>query len=343
MAMQHSRATLLAWLQTALQIELATIPAYLVALLSLQLPENRAVAERIRSVLIEEMLHLALIGNVLNAVGGEPRLDRRAIPRYPLQLTFKGKAFADRSFPVPLACFSLATLETFLKIEQPQHPIPTEAMFVTNVTVPGLTIGEFYTRIVSLLERLDGEGGLFTGESHKQIGRDFYWSGGGSISPVHDLRSAQEAMRLVISQGEAAWPRASDSAHFGTPLQMGHYYRFNEIKFKRAYQPSDDPAAVPTGAEFDVDYGKVYRFKTNPRKSDYPSRSRLAQLNVEFNHRYTLMLLQLQQAFSGEPKVLYTAIADAMHALSPIAHEMMKLPIGGSRNEETGCPTFDWV
>ena len=69
MAAENDKQTLLAWLQTALELELATIPPYLVALLSIQLPGNRASAEIIRSVMMEEMLHLVLVANVLNAVG----------------------------------------------------------------------------------------------------------------------------------------------------------------------------------------------------------------------------------------------------------------------------------
>ena len=56
-ASPRNRATLLQWLQMALEIELATIPPYLVALLSIKLPKNREPAELIRGVMVEEMLH----------------------------------------------------------------------------------------------------------------------------------------------------------------------------------------------------------------------------------------------------------------------------------------------
>ena len=65
-----NKAKLLGWLQKAIELELATIPPYLVALLSIELQGNREPAELIRSVMIEEMLHLVLVSNVLNAVGG---------------------------------------------------------------------------------------------------------------------------------------------------------------------------------------------------------------------------------------------------------------------------------
>ena len=65
-------------LQWAIELEHATIPAYLCALYSIKSGSNLEAVELISSVVIEEMLHLTLAANLLNAVGGEPRLD---IPR----------------------------------------------------------------------------------------------------------------------------------------------------------------------------------------------------------------------------------------------------------------------
>ena len=62
-------------LQHALMLEHATIPAYLCALYSIEDGTNVEAAEIIRSVVMEEMLHMVLVANVLNAVGGEPSVD----------------------------------------------------------------------------------------------------------------------------------------------------------------------------------------------------------------------------------------------------------------------------
>jgi hypothetical protein len=122
---------------------------------------------------------------------------------------------------------------------------------------------------------------------------------------------------------------------------MSHYYRFKEIAVGRHYQPGDDPTRDPTGSPLEVDYAKVYPIKTNPTARDYAPGTRLAALNQAFNRRYTAMVIQLQEALTGTPKTLYTAIMDSMHELTPLAHEMMKLPIGPG-DPTTGCPTFDW-
>src|ERR1700743_2719560 len=62
-------------LQTAIKIELATIPPYLCALWSIQDGNNSVVPGIIRSVVMEEMLHLSMAANLLNAVGGKPVID----------------------------------------------------------------------------------------------------------------------------------------------------------------------------------------------------------------------------------------------------------------------------
>jgi hypothetical protein len=341
------RARLLAWLQTAIELELATIPPYLLALLSIKLPSNREPAELIRSVMIEEMLHLALVSNVLNAVSGHPRLDQQTIPSYPLKMTFEGKVFKDRNFWIDLAPFSEPVIKTFMKIEQPQDPPRIEGFFLAlkKIDVPALTIGGFYAQIVLLLEQMEQKtpGKVFIGKPEFQIHKDYYWAGGGEIVAVNDLASAKMALDLVIQQGEGAWSSGPGQAAqgFGDNFDIGHYYRFSEIFYGHRYQKSDDPKGPPTGATIDVDYAQAYPFKKNPKRSDYPPGSALRKLNDDFNQRYSDMLRQLQEALNGSPKTLYTAVMDSMHHLSPVAHEMMKTPIIPGR-KTTGCPTFEW-
>ena len=341
------RARLLAWLQTAIELELATIPPYLLALLSIKLPSNREPAELIRSVMIEEMLHLALVSNVLNAVGGHPRLDKQTIPSYPLKMTFEGKVFKDRNFWIDLAPFSEPVIKTFMKIEQPQEPPRIEGFFlaIKKIDVPALTIGGFYAQIVSLLEQMEKKtpGKVFIGKPEFQIHKDYYWAGGGEIVAVDDLASAKMALDLVIQQGEGAWSSGPGQAAqgFGDNFEIGHYYRFSEIFYGHRYQKSDDPKGPPTGATIDVDYALAYPFKKNPKRSDYPPGSALRKPNDDFNQRYSDMLRQLQEALNGSPKTLYTAVMDSMHHLTPVAHQMMKTPITPGR-KTTGCPTFEW-
>ena len=66
-------------------------------------------------MLAEEMLHLALAANLLNAVGGEPKLDSpELLPPFPHPLPH-----GDRSIEIDLVPFGPKALDLFLRIEQP--------------------------------------------------------------------------------------------------------------------------------------------------------------------------------------------------------------------------------
>ncbi len=70
-----------------MQLEHATIPPYLTALYSIHPGTNSDAFHGPRVVAVEEMLHLTLAANLLNAVGGAPDLTRAglrpALPRVP--------------------------------------------------------------------------------------------------------------------------------------------------------------------------------------------------------------------------------------------------------------------
>ena len=69
----------------------------------------------IRVVAVEEMLHLTLAANVLNAAGGTPDLTGPGfVPSYPAYLPD-----GEDDFQVDLQRFSPDAVETFLKIERP--------------------------------------------------------------------------------------------------------------------------------------------------------------------------------------------------------------------------------
>ena len=107
-------------LQEAIELEHSTIPPYLYALYSLIPGKNDAVAEIIQSIVVEEMLHLTLAANILNALGGSPVLDTPDfIPDYPGPLP----GSVEGGLVVPLAPCSLYLVSgVFMKIEQPERP-----------------------------------------------------------------------------------------------------------------------------------------------------------------------------------------------------------------------------
>lgn len=72
-------------LQTALQLEHSTIPPYLTALASIKFSYNLEIQNILETIVVQEMMHMALAANILNAVGGShPCIQRnffQVIPR----------------------------------------------------------------------------------------------------------------------------------------------------------------------------------------------------------------------------------------------------------------------
>src|SRR4051794_37030257 len=98
-------------LQNAVKLEHATIPLYLYGLYSLAHGKNGEIAEILESVVVEEMLHMTLASNVLNALGGSPQIDQPGfIPTYPGPLP----GGVEGGLTVALAPFSMTQLETYL-------------------------------------------------------------------------------------------------------------------------------------------------------------------------------------------------------------------------------------
>ncbi len=160
-------------LQWAIELEHFTIPPFLCALYSLDAGRNPEATELVSGVLVEEMLHMTLAANLLNAVGGRPQLDNpKMLPGYPRPLPH-----GDRSFEISLFRFGYEAIETFLKIER---PLPTGAPPEGDNYE---TIGQFYeaiTRGLRVLSATLGEANLFCGDpgppGHRPALLQWWWA-----------------------------------------------------------------------------------------------------------------------------------------------------------------------
>src|SRR5215831_17355327 len=103
------------YLYAAMQLEHATLPPYLTALYSIHPGSNPDARHVIRTVVVEEMLHLTLAANIMNAVGGTPDLTGADfVPKYPACLPD-----GETDFQVSRQAFSRECVKTFLDIERP--------------------------------------------------------------------------------------------------------------------------------------------------------------------------------------------------------------------------------
>jgi CDGSH-type Zn-finger protein len=325
-------------LQWAIQLEHSTLPPYLCALYSIKPGTNAAAVDVMTSVFIEEMLHMTLAANLLNAVGGAPVLDRPDfIPRYPAYLPHSNEAFL-----VSLAPFSPEAIETFMKIERPEDAdaAPEADRYET--------IGQFYQAIEagfkSLCETL-GEAAVFCGDRSRQVTPDtFEYRGSGRIIPVYDLASALAAIDEIEEQGEGlkhaeVWDGDRDMFH-PEREEVAHYFRFAEIRQGRSFRRGDTPASGPSGDPLAVDWTAVYPMRPNPRSQDFHGGTPVVAKMAEFNQLYSDLLRDLHRAFNGEAGRLFRTIP-AMLQLKTVAQQLMQMPSGD--HQTTAGPSFEYM
>jgi len=336
------------YLYAALQLEHATIPPYLTALYSLHPETNSAARQILRVVAVEEMLHLSLAANVLNAVGGEPDLTRPDfVPRYPTYLPD-----GEKDFQVDLQPFTPDAVGTFLKIERPAKAASEESrllrrdrssrqLLAASPDEPELqyySIGEFYAEIERGLVYLDAayaaEGReLFVGDPDRQVTPEYFYSGGGEAIPVTDLKSALAALRLIAEQGEGLGGGIYDAEG-----ELAHFYRFQQLDLGHYYQ-KDDAAGRPTGPTVEIDWHAVYPTLPNPHLADYPDGSPLRAAAAEFNQTYAGFLAFLTGAYNGRPDLLLEAVW-RMFRIRDDMNRLIRNPLPG-RPGVNAAPTFE--
>jgi hypothetical protein len=336
------------YLYVAMQLEHATIPPYLTALYSLHPGSNSDALHILRAVAVEEMLHLSLVANVTNAVGGTPDLTQPDfVPSYPAFLPD-----GETDFQVDLQPFSADAVAAFLRIERPAQAPDEDSRLVRRgrprqrvlaaspeePTMQFYSIGEFYKEIARglryLHQRCGEDGGqLFVGDAGRQVTSEYFYSGGGEMIPVTDLDSALAALRLIGEQGEG-----HGGGIYDAEKELAHYYRFQQLQIGRYYQAGDQPDHA-TGPPLDTDWDAVYPVMRNARLEDYPEGSELHAAALQFNESYADFLGFLTLAYTGHPEFLL----EAVWRMFRIRDDMTRLihnPVP-QRVGVYGAPTFE--
>jgi Ferritin-like len=334
-------------LQAAVELELLVIPPYLCALYSLHPGTNEEAALIIRSVVVEEMLHMILAANVLNAVGGKPEIAGGDwVPSYPTKIPYH-----QGPLEVGLRPFGYPALETFLAIEKPSYPLSDPPRASAAARRPRLmtlgpdgegyrTIGAFYDAVEaglrSLVER-KGPEAVFTGKAGRQVGPEHYYASGGHAIPVGDLDTACEAIKEVVEQGEGE--PTGPAPEFDADRDLAHFYRFDELRLGRRYLRDDRPGH-PTGAPIVLDLEAVYPMKPNLHMSDIraPELRRIAEA---CNVIWSTLLRRLETALTGSPEELQNAVG-TMFELKYAACELLRIPLADDSGFNAG-PTFEVV
>jgi hypothetical protein len=315
-------------LQNAIRLEHSTIPPYLTALATLSgnTPSVKYARQVIRDVVVEEMLHMTLACNVLNAIGGHPVIaDSNFVPSYPHELPM---GIAD-DLVVHLKRYSKDLVEnTFMKIEQPEIPldIPTKPTAHALVAAAHITIGQFYAGVRALLA---AHPEIFTGDPALQV-TGFFFEPGEDIS-VTDLPSALLAIETIVEQGEGTPKSPTD-----LQKEIAHYYRFQQ--FSKDMQIVDDPAS-PLKVSFDPakpltidDTADVIQMVDDPPLVTYDKADwRAEQLSTEADAAYTRILTALHQGFNGKPNKVNDAVG-GMFEFKNIVGELLQQQLTAGPN-----------
>ena len=136
-------------LLTAMRLEFSTLPPYLCAEWSIGDTDPDDVASMIHGIVLQEMFHFALAGNMLSSVKGTTKI---AVPQFlPTYPTNSLPGDIHQAKPVDLRPLSKDQLAVFMQIEAPEFP-PVE-IEAARAAGPA-TIGEFYTTLSTAFQTL---------------------------------------------------------------------------------------------------------------------------------------------------------------------------------------------
>lgn len=308
-------------LQFAVELEFATIPPYLCALWSIKDRRSPA-ALLIAGVVVEEMLHMALAANILNAIGGRPALTSSgAVPTYPGPLPGNVQA----GLVVGLRRCDAAQLEIFKRIETPEKPVDVQP---AGRRAAPATIGQFYDGIGLAIEDLGPP--IFTGDPGRQVRG---WSMGGALRGIESPADARWAISLIKEQGEGV------SAHDPNDREgeLAHYYQFWEIIEGREIVLDGDGWAF-SGRP--IPMPETFPVADDPKVDDQRRGSGAWLRTLEFNATYRNLMQALEQTFDGSPATFPSALG-LMYSLEVQARDLYLHPSGRGDATVAG-PTFEY-
>lgn len=300
-------------LQDAVELELFTIPLYLTAMYSIVDTKNNPAYPLIRSVVNQEMLHLQLACNTLNALGlAYPFLTEgtnsqgqavTAAPKYPEPIPF-----ITPSTIAHLAPFSIIQNQLFMTIETPtwQDPNPQ-----TTDPLPAYdTIGEFYDAIEAGIAQLSQQSPPaidFGAGADRQVSGIFK-----DDLAVTSQQTADQALDLIISQGEGTSATDPDDSEG----DLAHYFKFSEIAQHPRWVTN-----LPGQPQV------IRKLLIDPATLTYNQQQEA--LLAFFDGAYSYLLLQLQAGFQGNPGEVGNAVGLMFSVIDPLISYIVEQPYDG--------------
>jgi hypothetical protein len=324
-------------LYQAAQVELSTIPLYLYAAYSIQTAGDYqwdagiSAFRTIRSVVIEEMLHLCLVRNLMVATGA-PHFrfyDEDFVTKYPSPMLHREPKLMLHLEP----CTTELMERVFMPLELPEKTSAPPQPDHYN------TLGQFYAAITAGLETLSGPD-LWKNPRGDLQYTTSYWNqdGGGKPICVLDLPSALQAIQTIVEQGEGADPDDPMVPLRPAGPQTGYDEYSHYAKFQRIAEGIDP-------------IRDVWPVPTDPKAADFdPPVRQLAEL---FNAAYCYVLCMIDALYetsartvvAGQRSPRYglerTFVAAMGGTLFPIADLLVRQP-AKKRSRKHAAPTFEF-
>ncbi|HEV3068463.1 MAG TPA: ferritin-like domain-containing protein, partial [Streptosporangiaceae bacterium] len=349
---EHREALIYALCQAA-ELEHGIMCQYLFAAFSLKQSASEGLTgaelaatarwrRQISQVAAQEMLHLALVHNLLSAIGAAPHLARPNLPQpashYPAGVRLALIPFGEQA------------LQHFMFLERPEGMdlADAEGLAAVGQAVPLLserdivpqiqdfaTVGHLYRSIEAGLAHLaakNGEDWLFVGPPRAQATTTHF--GWPELICVTSLASAQRAVEEILEQGEGPRGHWKD-AHFGQFVNI-----LDEYRQLRAANPDFDPVRPVMAANV----------RPHERDADHPviSDPLTARVTDLFNVCYEILLQIFERFFAhteesdGQLKVLADATITLMvRVIKPLGDLITTLPVGPGHPGRTAGPSFE--
>lgn len=330
-------------LNSAVVLEFATIPIYLQAMWTIK--DNKCdVAKSIRNIFQEEMLHMAMVCNMIAGIGGEPRIyNTKNRLKFPAGLP----GGVHPELFLYLEGLNDCSLRNFMEIELPEE-IAEIYDYETKelVTIGGLcdkegkvggakhtqsyeqntTIGELYERIRELFMELQPKMDV-----ERQLAGPLSWW------VMSDAESVSKAIDMIKEQGEGSENVTPASTGLDN---LAHFYRFWEVYYEKKI----------------VMEGDKYYFKdSNPRPETYkiarvPEGGYLENdvspevwhLVNEFDKVYTDLIKFLEDAWAinGRGQAALVNAIEVMFKLEHFALPLIQTPIPNHKEGLNYGPCF---
>ncbi|MFF3861143.1 ferritin-like protein [Streptomyces sp. NPDC002209] len=290
-------------LQTAVAVELSTLPPYLCAYWSVKDPDEEA-AQTIRSVIFDEMFHMGLVCNMIVAVGGDPQILKAARSlNYPGELPGRVRPGLE----VYLSRLDQDSAKMFMAIEKPEHPL---------AEFDGVaTIGKFY----------DGIRDAFTAVPNVPLmdtARQMTWDvGGNKLKVLESMKDIERAIDIIKEQGEGTDKMPNDPHVEG---ELAHYYKFGEIAHRarlKLVKRDPDEWKFKGGHVKEPDTHFMAKMPTRSWADPVPEADALLK---SFNKTYTQMLRLLEKAWHDGDTAALGKSFEAMKNLRDDAVALMQ-------------------